>query len=213
MSPDRAEVLLTILVLFALFWQSWAFRDPGFSRGGGDRFVLDQALEVKLPPASASLAAACAFPRTAESDWQTKLCKDVKAGDGANAPKIIANQLQEIQEGFAAPMRGDLRKQQSEILAARAGLRPQNARDPANQSDEGDTAGEQDGASYRRAYGLESDTHYSRPLACAMDWLNGYAKQAGKEVEARLLAAAVLNGNSGAVRKWAAQKFRLPDLD
>jgi cell division protein FtsW (lipid II flippase) len=208
-SPDKAELLLTLLVLLVLFWQSRAFYDDSFSRGNGDRYLLDQALAVKLPDVSDSLASACAL-RSQESDWQKELCKGAKEGEGANAAKIIANQLQEIQLSFANPLRGDFKEQKREILLARAGSRPMPTVDQSNTA-EGDTAGQQ--TVYRHTYGLENNTEgtlYSRPLACATDWLTSYATQDGHESEARQLAAAVLNGKYKAVKEWAKDAIKLP---
>ena len=47
LAPEALEWLFTLAVIAFLFWQSEAFRDPGFSRGAGDRY--QEAVELKAP--------------------------------------------------------------------------------------------------------------------------------------------------------------------
>jgi cell division protein FtsW (lipid II flippase) len=46
-APEALEWLCTLAVIAFLFWQSEAFRDPGFIRGAGDRY--QEAVELKAP--------------------------------------------------------------------------------------------------------------------------------------------------------------------
>ncbi|HEV2008499.1 MAG TPA: hypothetical protein VGQ88_07230, partial [Burkholderiales bacterium] len=47
LAPEALEWLFTLAVVAFLFWQSAAFRDPGFIRGAGDRY--QDAVELKAP--------------------------------------------------------------------------------------------------------------------------------------------------------------------
>ena len=47
LAPEALEWLFTLAVIAFLFWQSGAFRDPGFIRGAGDRY--QEAVELKAP--------------------------------------------------------------------------------------------------------------------------------------------------------------------
>jgi cell division protein FtsW (lipid II flippase) len=47
LAPEALEWLFTLAVIALLFWQSGAFRDPGFIRGAGDRYR--EAVELKAP--------------------------------------------------------------------------------------------------------------------------------------------------------------------
>src|ERR1700675_4537270 len=47
LAPEVLEWLFTLAVVAFLYWQSAAFRDPGFIRGAGDRY--QEAVELKAP--------------------------------------------------------------------------------------------------------------------------------------------------------------------
>ena len=47
LAPEALEWLFTLAVIAFLFWQSGAFREPGFIRGAGDRY--QEAVELKTP--------------------------------------------------------------------------------------------------------------------------------------------------------------------
>ena len=241
-TPGVAEVVLTVLTLLFLLWHAQVFRSEAFLKSGGERYRADQARAVSLPAAARSvpLAAACALPRASAAPqgtvaqvcamlpsrlahavgtcepkaWQETLCWKVIPTNPEQAGQAIATQLQAIQEHLAAPLRGDVQKQEREALLARAGLRPVTPNNGANEDEtEEDGAGDQSTREYRRTYGLEmsgkgSDASMnSRPLACALGWLTESATDLG-ETDARLLSAAVLAGRTSAVHLWTKQDVR-----
>jgi cell division protein FtsW (lipid II flippase) len=62
LSPEILEWIFTLAVIGFLAWQAMAFRQPGFTRGAGDRYAAALDLRVDLPPQARgdSVAALCA---------------------------------------------------------------------------------------------------------------------------------------------------------
>jgi len=212
-APEALEWLFTLAVIAFLFWQSEAFRDPGFIRGAGDRY--QEAVELKasiLPQAAATgrVAEICTrfggwLPESESeiSAQRTGACHSdsrhpiaaMAAGEiDPTAMAGLAKTYEALAQSLALPVKARL---------SRLGELENRAREARAETD---VQGVIEGLAsetrlYRDAYGIAAVGARSIPLECAWNHLaakyrapaRGNAAEADR-VFALLGMAAVLDG-------------------
>ena len=215
LAPEAPEWLFTLAVIAFLFWQSAAFREPGFIRGAGDRY--QEAVELKAP----ILPQAAGTGRVVEictqlGGWLPETEREISAertgacysdsrhpiastATGQIDPAAIAGlakAYEALAQSLALPVKArSIRLNELENRAREA--RAETDVQGAIESLAGETR------LYRAAYGLAAVGARSVPLECAWSYLEakyhapvrGNAPEANR-VFALLGMAALLDGDS-----------------
>ena len=202
-APEALEWLFTLAAIAFLFWQSEAFRDPGFIRGASDRY--QEAVELKVPiPLQAAGTGRVLEMCDRFGGWlaetQREVCgvadpRQVAPGKAEIDPAAIADltaQHEALARSYSLPVKGRLaRLDELENRAREA--RAETDVHGAIESLAGETR------LYRDAYGLATAGSRSVPMECAWNYLAARARAPAQAEAERVLAllgmAAILDGD------------------